>query len=811
MATIALGIAGSALGGPIGLSIGGAIGSFIDQSLVFPGLFPPDDVIGPRLDSLKLQYQEEGSPVNMILGKQVRVQGTVLWISDLIEVVSDSGGKKTGGVRTGYDYFVDIALSIGGPINKLLKIFADGKLIYNHEPSVSIVSNSIEADNRSVLVWDLVSPNGGPDLSQLQSGYNVDVAGFANGNNNGTFYCVSSSKNAATGVSRVRLQNLNGIDEAAGPTVTISQTLPNWNPSKITNVTIYKGSNTQAPDPLIEAYEDAGKVPGYRGWSYVVLERVHLLEYGQRVPQFSFLVEVSPAATVAAAMGSIMQAAGRDASTYDLSRVEAEDLEGYAVAGPNEAARNLQPLMVASDIIEQERDDKLHFFPRKKATIIDVDFADLAAHESGGDAPRVVTVEKIEDSRIPSEIDVRYLDLQNEDQHGSERARRTQYVTDGVSVIDLPLVMNGARARQIAERVLWSAVLNAEKLRGFLPFKYRHVVENDILRFQAYGRVWEILLRKVDHGANNLIRWEGHLEIREALVQPAISDDPSGAAPQGSLTLPPHITPYIWDPPALIEQHTASPGIYIAAGIPDQDAQWIGALLYSSLDDSLYEFEDLISGEATIGTCFTALAAAAAGYWDEVSTVHVEVFNGTLSNKTALEVLNGANIALIGDEIIGFRKATPIADGEYTLSGLLRGLRGTEDKISGHAVDARFILLENSGLKFIPIDQGEIGVLRHWKVATSGQDLDDVTAVQLTPTGRNVQPFGPVHLAQERNAPSTNDVTLSWVRRTRSLTNFLSFGPAPVLEPEETYEVDIIYPVASSTVVRTKTVTGAQE
>ncbi|MCL4188155.1 MAG: glycoside hydrolase TIM-barrel-like domain-containing protein [Rhodobacteraceae bacterium] len=53
---------------------------------------------------------------------------------------------------------------------------------------------------------------------------------------------------------------------------------------------VYPGSETQLPDPQIEAVEGAGRVPAYRGTAYVVIEDLDLAPFGNRVPQFSFEV-----------------------------------------------------------------------------------------------------------------------------------------------------------------------------------------------------------------------------------------------------------------------------------------------------------------------------------------------------------------------------------------------------------------------------------------------------------------------------------------------------------------------------------------
>ncbi|WP_088348512.1 MULTISPECIES: glycoside hydrolase/phage tail family protein [Rhodomicrobium] len=53
---------------------------------------------------------------------------------------------------------------------------------------------------------------------------------------------------------------------------------------------VYTGSETQAPDSLIEAKEGAGNAPAYRGTAYVVFERLPLEDFGNRIPQLNFEV-----------------------------------------------------------------------------------------------------------------------------------------------------------------------------------------------------------------------------------------------------------------------------------------------------------------------------------------------------------------------------------------------------------------------------------------------------------------------------------------------------------------------------------------
>lgn len=55
-------------------------------------------------------------------------------------------------------------------------------------------------------------------------------------------------------------------------------------------IRIYRGSQDQPADPLIEAKQGVGNAPAYRGVAYVVLERFDIGPFGNRVPQLQFEV-----------------------------------------------------------------------------------------------------------------------------------------------------------------------------------------------------------------------------------------------------------------------------------------------------------------------------------------------------------------------------------------------------------------------------------------------------------------------------------------------------------------------------------------
>ena len=88
MATLVLTAVGSAIGGPIGGAIGSIIGQQVDQAV-----FAPKGREGPRLKELDVQTSSYGTSIPAIFGA-MRVAGTVIWATDLVERRRKSSGGK---------------------------------------------------------------------------------------------------------------------------------------------------------------------------------------------------------------------------------------------------------------------------------------------------------------------------------------------------------------------------------------------------------------------------------------------------------------------------------------------------------------------------------------------------------------------------------------------------------------------------------------------------------------------------------------------------------------------------------------------
>ncbi len=162
---------------------------------------------------------------------------------------------------------------------------------------------------------------------------------------------------------------------------------------------------------------------------------------------------------------------------------------------------------------------------------------------------------------------------------------------------------------------------------------------------------------------------------------------------------------------------------------------------------------------------------------------------GVLSSVSELAMLNGANSALIGDEIVQFMTATLVGAGKYELSGLLRGRLGTEDAIESHIAGERFVLLNNL-LEKNETSNEYVGLERFYKAVTFGDTLANTESESFVYRAKSLLPYAPVHVKAVRD--SSGNVTFSWVRRNRLHGQWRDYVDVPLSENSELYDIEIM-------------------
>lgn len=136
MATLLLSAVGTAIGGPIGGSIGALIGQQADRLV-----FGSGSRQGPRLRELAISTSSYGQPIPRQFGR-MRVPGTVIWSTDLIETTQKDKGRKGQPSTVAYAYSASFAVALSStPLARLGRIWADGNLLRGAQDDLKVGGN----------------------------------------------------------------------------------------------------------------------------------------------------------------------------------------------------------------------------------------------------------------------------------------------------------------------------------------------------------------------------------------------------------------------------------------------------------------------------------------------------------------------------------------------------------------------------------------------------------------------------------------------------------------------------------------------
>lgn len=585
------------------------------------------------------------------------------------------------------------------------------------------------------------------------------------------------------------------------------------------------GTDTQGADSVIAQTESSGTIPAFRGMAYQVLDEWELSRFGNAVPLTEALIDPDPSMLWSGAIAAVLERSG--ITDYDVSGVSDRAFEGYLITGTTPGAQALQPMMMAGQIVAQERDGTLAFFDIENADVVQIEngaqFTDLGAR-AGGDTPN--TADKIlhgqvDQSDLPTSVVVTHQDPDNLYADGAQHFGLRQ--PSGVDhenrqEVNLStLVLTRKEARNLAATIMRRTWVNSSTVEVSLPVAYLDLLENDIVTLtDDDGNVITARVIRREEGSNMLVNV---VAVREHLQL-----EVSGSPVQGTNGTVPPVPPsatvlnvQALDIPNLENDFAHRPGLILTA-CAKQGGTWGGATIYESSDGGtnwtnvgILQFESLMGETVTSLDSSGTIGETTAGgpFWDAVNTVKVLLDSEGLfglANVTESAVLQGVNWFMVGDEIIGARDATLNADGTYTLSYLLRGLRGTydsagNDKSAGQKVVGLYGIFA-SGL-FRDVSASPT-TSRAYKFVPAGLSIADVDEVPVTAQGWNARPFPVRDYSVSKNDARSRFTFAHW-SRLRYPVGWT--GPFQMDESFEEYVLRI-YDPTNTDLKRVKTVTS---
>jgi hypothetical protein len=549
----------------------------------------------------------------------------------------------------------------------------------------------------------------------------------------------------------------------------------------------YLGDEVQGVDPLIAAAEGQDQSPAYRGRAYAVFEDMPLADYGNRIPNLTFEVVADP--------GPV----GVDAIAIDISggllgaQGVFPGVVGFAAAQAGTIRQTLTSLADIADLALGDDGAMLRIGVGQMATVLATD--DLGATDRTAVVPQRHEARDA-DTAVPDAIWLSYGDTARDYQTGIQAAtRRTPAVR--VDQRDLTIAASACDVKVLAEAALRRAIAVRTTAQFSLPWRYATVRPGDVIMTGADPMPWRVTHRTIT-GA--VVDCEVERVAAPAGAVAAVAD--AGRvyigpdAPQGPTIL------QLLDLPALPGVLPTTPQLLIAAG--GGDAAWRRADILVSRDggDS-YSVATSIGAPATIGTALDALAPGTTLRWDRQSMVEVELASDAADLQSATEaaVLAGANLAVIGDEIIQFASVTALGARRFRLADLLRGRRGSEDAVAGHVPGERFVVLDER-VAAIDVPAEALGSTISVKAVGPGENAAALPAQLVVPRGAALRPLSPATVMIA--VTPGGDRTVTWRRRSRAGYAWSDGTDAPLAEESECYHVTVR---SSGSVVREVDVT----
>ena len=465
-----------------------------------------------------------------------------------------------------------------------------------------------------------------------------------------------------------------------------------------------------------------------------------------------------------------------------LVEVDVDSLDGlvagYMLSGPATGRDALSPLMNAYGFDMNDRAEATAFLPASGGGAVALSTDDLVLPDRGS----VFEIERAQMSDLPREARVSFIDEGRGYQPGGVSALNRDAENRRAIRLNLSLVLDERQAEDVAQRALSVALGEAETLTLRAPPSRAALEPGDRAIFA--DRVWRLAgLEGGVAGAAVLKGDAGGVLSRMSGPEPGVIEDPVTS----------YSPPLVWliDAPLSDLEDDAAPRIAVRA------KPWPGAaLVWAGPDDDSLTRRAIADRPAMMGELAWDLWRGPVGRWDEGNRTRIRLYSGMLSSEETLRVLNGANRIAIESpdgewEILQARNALLVAPGVFEISGLLRGLAGTETAMGAPVTaGARVVVLDPalerldvSGLSrqaplslaagapaLSPYDEGATLTGAHW-------------------TGYALRPLSPAHLRGVRTAEG---IEISWTRRTRIGGDDWAAPDVPLGETMEAYAVEII-------------------
>lgn len=465
----------------------------------------------------------------------------------------------------------------------------------------------------------------------------------------------------------------------------------------------------------------------------------------------------------------------------------------------------LNPLMTAYLFDAFESEGKIKFVLKSNTLFQSVTTDELVTTQDDIGGYQLTRAQEVE---LPVSSSINFIDEENNYQPASVGGLRT--VGAGNEVIDLrfPLVLDQDYAQSLSEIYIHDAWVARDKAEFRLPPSRLALDPGDGVSITLGNRNFNLRLNAIERGGWLSMTAATHdISIYETISFDGRANTIANIPVFGRSNL------LIMDIPLTSGEEP----LHWAPRVAAYQKPFPSSVDLYRTTDGTNTLNQQLTLPALMGETLTTLAAGQPFGLDGVNTVNVKLYNteDSLLSITLTQLLNGGNVAVVRNtagnwEVFQFQNAVLAGQDNglpvYTLSNLLRGQLGTETEIDTLLpVASKFVLLTGNSIFPVDLSLSQKFFQFDYRYGPAGQDIASTFFQNVTHTGQaaGLLPYAPVHLKKTPTA-GTNEVTFTWIRRTRFGGDDFDAEEVPLNEQSEQYDLEI-YDSTGVTLRRTLT------
>lgn len=539
-----------------------------------------------------------------------------------------------------------------------------------------------------------------------------------------------------------------------------------------TGFRLHTGHGDQSVDPLIAAAEGGAQCPAYRGLAYAVFEDMALEEFGNRIPSLTFeVLGVEQTVALGDLVSELADAAGPPPGEFGVT--------GWSLDGASRRDA-LQTIASGFPFALREEQGALRLDWQETGQERIATIPGNALLQRDGEAIAAFDRQRVAPST--GAMVLRYYEPERDYQPGLRRSGNSS--SGRAQQIDVPAVMPAAQAQHRVDQLVRLQRNGLERLTVRTALFDHALQPGRVCTVEGLPGHWRV--RRWHWGA-------GGIDLDLVSQRAATATVPASVDPGRSVNTPDDaIGPTrvaLFDLPSPLDRPMAQP--HIALAVAGASPGWRGAHVYQvEPDGSPGELLDFLRVGATLGQVLDPPATGTALLRDDRNSMTVRLVRDgpfALHNAGDDALSQGANMAMIGSELLQFAQAEPLGDGTFRLSGLWRGRGGTEDRMAGHGAGEYFVLV-NDALALV--DPDRIGARPELSVSAQGRGDEAPVLAALSALGRATLPLSPVHGRAEQHGSGA--IALRWIRRSRSGFGWRDLIEVPLGEEMEAYRVTLL-------------------